>query len=91
MEHPQLYVIIMSIVWLNVKELLAWSMHHTWNLSDSNEIRTHNHLVCKWTLNHLAKSDVISFFGHIFFIKKILKYFNDFQNQNLSVLWLKWT
>ena len=24
-------------------------------LSDSNGIRTHNHLVCEWTLNHLAK------------------------------------
>ena len=27
---------------------------------------------------------------HIFFIKT-LKYFNDFQNQNFSILWLKWT
>ena len=26
-----------------------------------------------------------------FFDQKILKYFNDFQNQNFSVLWLKWT
>ena len=25
------------------------------SLSDSNGIRTHNHLVCKQTLNHLAK------------------------------------
>ena len=25
------------------------------SLSDSNGIRTHNHLVCKRTLNHLAK------------------------------------
>ena len=25
---------------------------------------------------------------HIFFIKKILKYFNDFQTRNFSVLWL---
>ena len=24
-------------------------------LGDSNRIRTHNHLVCKQTLNHLAK------------------------------------
>ena len=33
--------------------------------------------------------------GHIqswhFFYQKILKYFNDFQNRNFSVLWLKWT
>ena len=44
-----------SIVCLNVKELLARSRRHIWSLSDSNEIRTHNHLVRKQTLNHLAK------------------------------------
>ena len=59
-----LYVIIMSrtsfwvnphsIVYLNVKELLARSRRHIWNLSDSNEIRTHNHLVRKRELKHLA-------------------------------------
>ena len=60
-----LFVIIMSctsfrvnlhaIVFLNAKEFLAWSRRHVWSLSDSNEIRTHNHFVRKWTLNHLAK------------------------------------
>ena len=32
-------------------------VNQAWNLkfSDSNGIRTHNHLVPKWTLNHLAK------------------------------------
>ena len=60
-----LYVIIMSrtsfrvnphtIVCLNVKELFARSRRHIWSLSDSNAIRTHNHLVRKRTLNHLAK------------------------------------
>ena len=40
---------------LNVKELLGGSRCHMWSLSDSNRIRTHNHLVCKWTLNLLAK------------------------------------
>ena len=44
-----------SIVCLNVKELLAQSRRHIWSLSDSNGIRTQNHLVCKQTLNHLAK------------------------------------
>ena len=44
-----------SIICLNVKELLAWSRHHIWSLSDSNVIRTQNHLVRKRTLNHLAK------------------------------------
>ena len=60
-----LYVIIMSrtsfrvnlhsIVWLNLKELLARSRCHIWSLSDSNGIRTHNHLVRKWTLKNLAE------------------------------------
>ena len=40
---------------LNVKELLARSRRHIWRLSDSNGTRTHNHLVRKGTLNHLAK------------------------------------
>ena len=44
-----------SIVYLNVKELLARSRCHIWSLSDSNVIQTHNHLVCKRTLNHLTK------------------------------------
>ena len=58
-----LYVIIMSrrsfrvnlhsVVCLNVKEDLARSRHHIWSLS--NGIRTHDHLVRKRTLNHLAK------------------------------------
>ena len=40
---------------LNVKELLARNTRHIWSLSDSNGIRTRNHLVRKRTLNHLAK------------------------------------
>ena len=40
---------------LNVKELLARSRHEIWSLSDCNWTRTHNHLVHKQTLNHLAK------------------------------------
>ena len=43
-----------SIICLNVKEILARSRCHIWSLSD-NDIRTHNHLVPKRTLNHLAK------------------------------------
>ena len=44
-----------SIVCLNVKEIFARSRRRIWSLSDSNEIRTHNHLARKQTLNHLAK------------------------------------
>ena len=40
---------------LNVKELLARSRRDIWRLSDCNGTRTHNHLVCKRTVNHLAK------------------------------------
>ena len=40
---------------LNVKELLAWNGCDISSLSDDNGTWTHNHWVCKWTLNHLAK------------------------------------
>ena len=40
---------------LNVKELLARNRRDIWSLSDSNRIRTHNHLVHTRTFNHLAK------------------------------------
>ena len=40
---------------LNAKEFLARNKRDIWSLSGSNGIRTHNHLVRKWTLNHLAK------------------------------------
>ena len=40
---------------LNVKKLLARNWRGIWSLSDSNRIRTHNQLVRKRTLNHLAK------------------------------------
>ena len=39
----------------NVKEIFARSRRHIWSLSDSNGIWTHRYLVCKRTLNHLAK------------------------------------
>ena len=40
---------------LNVKKLLARNRCEIWRLSDCNLTRTHNHLVGKRTLNHLAK------------------------------------
>ena len=42
-------------IYLNFKELLARNRREFWSLSDCNWIRTHNHLVHKRTLNHLAK------------------------------------
>ena len=35
--------------------LFAQNRDNIWKLSNCNETRTHNHLVCKRTLNHLAK------------------------------------
>ena len=40
---------------LNIKELFAQSMREMWNLSYCNWTGTQNHLVRKWTMNHLAK------------------------------------
>ena len=40
---------------LNAKKLLAQNKHDIQSLSDCNEIRTHNHLICKRTLSHLAR------------------------------------
>ena len=34
---------------------------------------------------------IFFYWRHIFFYRKILKYLNDFQNRNFSVLRLKWT
>ena len=41
---------------LNVKEVLAQSRREIWSLSDCNWAWTHNRLVHKRTLNHLAKT-----------------------------------
>ena len=46
---------------LNVKELLAWDRSKIWSLSNCNCTRTQNHLVCKRTLNHLAKLAILFF------------------------------
>ena len=40
---------------LTVKELLAQNRRDIWSLSDTNNIRTHNHLVQKRIPNHLVE------------------------------------
>ena len=60
-----LYVIIKSCTRfrVNLHPIVTWMSRNSlletpcdiWYLSVSNEIRTHNHLVCKRTLKHLAK------------------------------------
>ena len=57
---------------LNVKEFLAQNRRNIWTLIDCNGTRTHNHLVHKLTLNHLAKlvkwlSCVVSTYLHSIF------------------------
>ena len=49
---------------LNVKKLLTWSTREIWSLSECNWTWTHNHLVHKPTLNHLAKvpKQIVSLF-----------------------------
>ena len=55
MSRTRFRVNLQSYSCLNVKELLVWNRRDIWILSDSNGIWTYNHLVCKRTLNHLAK------------------------------------
>ena len=40
---------------MNVKELLARNRREIWRGSDCNGTQTQNHLVLKWTFNHLVK------------------------------------
>ena len=47
---------------LNANELLARNRRDIWSLSDSNGIRTRNYLVCKRTLNQLAKTKISLFY-----------------------------
>ena len=79
MPHTSVRINLNYIICLNVKEILAWSRCHSWSLSDSNVIRTHNHLVYKQRLNHLAKTGQINElcfeFRHLVeFVNKILKW-----------------
>ena len=66
---------------LNVKELLAQNRHNISSLSDSNAIRTHNHLVYGWTLKHLAKLALFYFF---------VCFFGQFNKMVEWSLWTKW-
>ena len=66
---------------LNVKELLARSRHEIWRFSDCNWTRTHNHLVHKRTLNHLAK--LASLF-------KLWQLYKRFRNDQILLLLQLW-
>ena len=62
---------------LNVKELLAPNMRDIWSLSDSNGIRTHNHLVSKrtgWVFsNELIGCGFQPRYSHLIDIVNIIK------------------
>ena len=65
---------------LSVKELFARDI---WSLSDSSEIRTHNHLVRKRILKHLAKLAIM-------IITYIQMHRTDKSSQHSSIIWLVW-
>ena len=66
-EWVLLYAVLMSRTHfrMNSHSIFAWMLrnsslvtlkrHHIWSLSDCNKTQTHNHVVRKWTLKHLAK------------------------------------
>ena len=45
----------------------------------------------KWNKIRHFSMGYIQIWSHTYFYQKILNYFIDFQNQNFSILWLKWT
>ena len=54
MPRKRLKMNLLSIAtWMTTNPLLKTGARY--DLSDINGIRTHNHLVYKWTLNHLSK------------------------------------
>ena len=61
---------------LKVKEVLAQNRCDIWSLSDCNGTRTHNHLVRKWTLNHLVRLRT----------KILVKIYIDI-GENILILW----
>ena len=89
---------------VNVKELHAQSRREIWSLSDCNWTRSHNHLVCKRTLNHLAKlakwlSRVVSTTIECGFTLKrerdmtrtySQRHRTDKYSQHISIIWPLW-
>ena len=77
-----------DIVWfiLSQRQCLFYS-HEDWkksdsNFSDCNWTRTHNHLVRKPSLNHLAKLD--SVFDWLYFTECLIYFFFFYQSPSLS-------
>ena len=72
---------------INVKELLAWNMREIWSLSNCTWTRTHNHLVRKRPLNHLAKlTKWLSWFVSTY----LYGAFDCKYSQLSSIIWLVW-
>ena len=73
--------------YLNVKEILAQNRRNIWSLSDCNGIRTHNHLVQKRTLNHLAKLISLAKWLSVHLRISWLWIWNCLQNINFFLAW----
>ena len=79
---------------------VAWSRCKILSLSDSNWTRTHNHLVHKWTLNHLIKLDIYWTFSmvhltvgscHVMYVFHSFTYPRiDKYSQHSSIIWPLW-
>ena len=59
MSHMRLEWIVLCNC-LNVTEILVYNKRGIWNSSDCNKIRTHNQVVRKLPLNHLAKLTILA-------------------------------
>ena len=90
-NYLQLYVIILSLTSFTLYSLPECQgtqrRRLIWSLSDSNRIWTHNHLVCKRTLNHLTKlakllSCVVSTYLYGVFDCMLLSCHYEFQSES---------
>ena len=80
---------------LNVKELLARSRSKIWSLSDCNWTQTHNQLVHKRTLNHLAKLAIQATIECGFTLKRVRDMIRTYSqmhrtdkySQHSSIIW----
>ena len=84
-----------SIVCLNVKELLARSRRHISTLTDSNGTRTHNHLVHKRTLNHLANLATLECGFTLKLVRDMIITYSQMHrtdkfSQHSSIIWPNW-
>ena len=76
--------------YLDIRELLARNRCDIWKLSGCNGIQIHSHLVCKWTLNHLATLVVEETYSCIIY-SQLQIIFKHHQMLNLNTIHSKCT